>query len=417
MLNFRKTKFYKKIKPYIFLLIGNFFIYPLSLFFKLFTEKRYIVFIGTKNGLFLDNVKYLYLYFIGNKDKLKDYKIVFLTEDKNTYNELKQYNLPVVKYPSLEGIKTLLSAKLVIVDNLFWFYTFKGYILRQTPKIQLWHGVGFKYIELQNKKDPNFRNIFSKLKSLLSCRYPKYDVVVTTSKFYAEKVFSKAFKAKEIWITGYPRNDIFFRNINKYDLINTDNNILKLVQKYKKQGKKVILYAPTFRDTARNPFDILNLKKLDNFLEQNNIIMIIKPHTFMHLKTTSDDFKNIYFYNANKDVYPLLKFVDLLITDYSSIYMDYLLIDRPVLFFPYDLENYITQDRELQFDYNFITPGKKVFNQEELEKEIFDILINKKDKYKKKREKIRNLAFDFIDGNSSKRICNKILERFLSKNV
>jgi len=413
MLNIEMINLYRKIRTYFFIFLGNFLIYPISLFFKLFTSKKYIVFIGTKNGLFLDNVKYLFLYFIKNKNKLGNYMPIFLTEDENTYSMLKRHNLPVVKYPSLKGIKILFSAKLVIVDSLFWFYNFKGYILRHIPKIQLWHGVGLKYIELQNKRDPNFKNFLSILKSILNCRYPKYDVVITTSKFYAEKVFSKAFRTKEIWITGYPRNDIFFRNLDKYDLINTDKNILKLIKDLKKEGKRIILYAPTFRDTGRNPFEILNLKKLDKFLKKINAIMLIKPHPFFYIKTVKDHLKNIFIYDPNKDIYPLMKFVDLLITDYSSIYMDYLLLDKPIIFFPYDLTEYISKDRDLQFNYNWITPGKKVYTQEELEKEIFSILKNKEDKYRKKREEIRKLAFDFVDGNSSQRIYNKIVEKYL----
>ena len=403
-------KWKRWFKLLFFLSLGWLVFVPITFVLRPFLKKRYILYIGSQYyHLFLDNVKYLFLYFNQKREILqqKNLEIYFLTKDYETYKMLKNYNLPVLFYPSFKAFKVLIATKILFVDHMHWFLDFKYYLLLFSKKIQLWHGIGFKYIELMNRK---YKNKLEAFLSLFSGRYPKYDVVISTSKFYAEKVFSQAFRAKDIWITGYPRNDIFFRKTTQYDLLNTDKEIIKIVENFKAKGYNIILYAPTFRDKNPNfSLDkILNFNRLDSFLEKLKSILIIKPHPFMNLKKEKA-FKNILFYDSTKDIYPLLKNVDCLITDYSSIYMDYLLINKPIIFFPVDLNEYISLHRNIQFDYNWITPGPKVFSQEKLEKELEDIFIRKLDKYKNRRLEIRKIAFDYIDGKASERIFKKVL--------
>jgi CDP-glycerol glycerophosphotransferase len=102
----------------------------------------------------------------------------------------------------------------------------------------------------------------------------------------------------------------------------------------------------------------------------------------------------------------------MLITDYSSIYTDYLLLNRPVAFFAYDYEYYVNQNREIQFDYDWITPGPNCYNQTELEREILKVLINGQDDYIQKRKEIMDLAFKYQDGNSSERIWQCVRDFF-----
>jgi CDP-glycerol glycerophosphotransferase len=115
----------------------------------------------------------------------------------------------------------------------------------------------------------------------------------------------------------------------------------------------------------------------------------------------SNKYKNILCYDAICDIYPALSLFDVLITDYSSIYFDYLLLNRPIIFFPYDYESYIAKDKELLFDYLQITPGPVCKSQDEVEKALLEI-----DTYEfaKKRKEISELVFDYHDSDASTRL-------------
>ncbi len=408
-----------RLKYLMYILISWCIILPFSHLLGRFFRKRYILFIGRDDGRFLDNVKYLFLYFIQKqkRDNLINMGIetCFLTENKNTFFLLKNNNLPVVYFPSMKAFKILLSTKLLIVDNWMWIKNFKNFILKPAKKIQLWHGVGFKKINLMlinTFKEILIYNFIGKIHD--------FDVVVSTSYFYTNNVFSKAFKAKYFWETGYPRNDIFFRKLDKNDFLFTDKKALNYIRNKKDEGCKIILYAPTFRDTGGDVFTdkVLNIKKIEIFLNKIKALMIIKFHPDPNFNyQLFKDCKNILFYDNDKDVYPILKITDCLITDYSSIYMDYLLLDNPIIFFPYDYNKYITKDREIQFEYDWITTGEKAYKQEELETLLKKILVEKIDNFKEKRKEIKNIAFKYQDGLSSERIFIKVLDLLKIKNA
>jgi CDP-glycerol glycerophosphotransferase (TagB/SpsB family) len=117
-----------------------------------------------------------------------------------------------------------------------------------------------------------------------------------------------------------------------------------------------------------------------------------------------DSLDSIIDVSAESDIYPLLREVDILITDYSSIYFDYLLLDRPVIFYPYDLLSYVADDRNLLFDYEAMTPGPKAFDFESLLSTLSGILQDEKDEWKADRRRVLDLAFDDHDCFSTQRI-------------
>lgn len=376
---------------------GWIFILPLSYIIP--KQSKLIIFTGSHEGRFIDNIKYLFLYLYNLKDG--DCEIYFLTENKHCFNELKDKGFPVLLYPSLYTVIKLLRTSVLIVDSWWWYSNLKYYFLYKAYKIQLWHGVGFKRIELDLLKK---ESVLTKFISAFVGRYPVYDLIISTSEFYTEHLFSKAFKSKEILESGYPRNDSFFMDVNKDTLTGTDEENYFKIKEFKEEGYKIILYVPTHRDTGGNPVsdNMLDIKRLSSFAVENKIIFIFKFHL-----ATEEAYEfpaNIIKYDNLKDIYPVIPLADLMITDYSSIYMDYLLLDRPVIFFPYDYNKYVSKDRELQFDYEWITPGIKCFTQNELEHEITDYFLKGKDDYREKRKEILNMAFKYKDGKASERI-------------
>lgn len=402
-------KFFGYMVRVLFVYIPGWLIFvPLSILIP--KKKGLVVFIGRDKGRFVDNIKYLFIYAFTRGGV----PLFFITEEKYTYYLLKSNELPVIFHPSFKSIFYMLRADLLIVDNRLWIRKYKFHLLYKTKKVQLWHGVGFKRIEADN---PSFKNrsIF-RIINILRGRLPWYDLLVSTSQFYTENVFKKSMKVKEIKEFGYPRNDVFFREPDELDLLEADRKLIDKVKKFKQDGYRLIVYTPTFRDFTENePIEggFLDVERLKEFALNNRLIFIVKFHPEVKIPARFSEIFPVFFYDKGKDIYPLIPLSDLLITDYSSIYMDYLLTGKPVIFFPYDYETYVRVDREIQFDYDWITPGPKCYTQEELENEIKKILIEGEDRYAEKREEILNIAFKYRDGKASERIWNYIKDKFL----
>jgi CDP-glycerol glycerophosphotransferase (TagB/SpsB family) len=391
-------------------LFGWLLVIPLS---KLIPRRknRYVI-IGRDGGKFLDNTKYLYIYLHSIRNGEKP-DTIFLTENRESYQQLSDKGLAVMWYPSVRSILTLLSCSTVIVDHDYWAFKFKYFFLYHARKIQLWHGVGIKYIGLLKLRN-EMRNRLMRMLQIAAYRaiglIPRYDCVVTTSSFYSENVFAGSFRTRDTLEAGYPRNDILFStthgDINEYSMINTDEESYGRILSKKKDGNAIVLYAPTFRDSGNTPFTdrVLELERLNEYGMKNKMVFIFKFHPDPYFDHESVETSNIVWYDNDKDAYPLLPFTDLLITDYSAIFMDYLLLDKPIIFFPYDYQRYMESDRGLQFDYEWITPGLKCFDQDALEQELKKIVLEGIDEYGNKRQEMRAMAFTYPDGNSAKRI-------------
>lgn len=409
----------KGVTTLFFYLIGFLLIIPILYFIP--KQKNRICFIGRDNGLFLDNTKHLYLY-LKNLENYNSFDIFFLTEDKNTYRLLNKNKIPVLKYPTIESIFKMVTSKVLIVDNYQWISNLKYFLLFFCYKIQLWHGVGFKKLGRTLVYDKNDLPLGRKLKEFfglyLEQLLPNYDLFISTSEFYSNKVFRPAFRMKNILEFGYPRNDILLNRDKKFSnevLINTDISALESVIKFKENNYKLVLYAPTYRESNnfRSDMKVSELTSLIKFGNENNIKFVFKSHPD-HLNRFVFENDSVINYKNDMDIYPFLSQFDLLITDYSSIYMDFLFLNKPIIFYPYDFENYIKNNRSIQFDYEWITPGIKCYNEKELIDSVCQILIKNTDTYKNKREEILNIAFSYKDNKSSKRVWSYLEKSVLS---
>lgn len=411
----------KIIYVFVSIIFGWCIIVPLSRFIP--RRGKHVIFIGRERGHFIDNVKYLYIKFL--KSDVAGYEPIFLTEDKEEYERLRQLSINAVIYPSLNSIRLLLTCPVAIIDHDTWVFKLKYFLLYHAIKVQLWHGVGFKYIGiLKIKKEienPVLRFGLIVLYKIIGL-IPTYDIFVSTSEFYTREVFKKSYRVKEFIEAGYPRNDIIFYNMEeirkeKLYFLNTDSEIIQQCLDYKKKGFRLILYAPTFRDSGNDPVSdmALDLYSLNEFAKKHNIIFLFKFHPDPHYNYPEIGYSNILCYNHRLDIYPMFCVIDLLITDYSAIYTDFLLTKRPVIFFPYDMQKFIKSDRALQFDYDSMTPGTKCLTQNELQEEIERIIIKGNDIYAHKRREVLNKTFRYCDGFSSERIIDTLLNRVSKK--
>lgn len=407
-----------KVKPLFEFIQGIFFallawLVIAPIVFLIPKDKRLIAVIGKDGGDFLDNCKYFYLQ---SQQHLTDkQKCLFVTNQEEIFKTLQNENLPVINYPSLIGAYFLLRANIVMVDSFEWFKQLRFFLTLGAKKVQLWHGVGFKQIELGRQ---NLAHDFSITRSLLYRvqiyyrniigRNVFYHVVNTTSNFYKKEVFESAFSAKYFTTFGYPRNAF---DHSKDDMINTDSFIFSQMETWLADDKNIILFVPTFREHRDTPLGLNseNIKLINKWCEAMNSIIIFKFHpwenSISHVKSPF-----IFQYNSRKDVYPLFPYLDTMISDYSSIYMDFLLLNKPIFFLIPDKQQYLDQDRQIQFNYDEMTPGAKAESWQQLLKVMEQQLDN--DQFKTAREQLCLKAFDSNVQNLATR---KILDFFRAK--
>lgn len=349
-----------------------------------FRNSKKVIFGSWFGNKFADNSKYLF------KSMLVDKRLraIWITKNIDIYNEMKKQGYEVYIHNSLKGIYHQLTASKYCTctgkDDVSY------YLLGNAKHIELWHGIPLKKIMYDdninnNHKDNDDDNI---LKKILKGPEAKSLEVVSTSDRISQ-IYTSAFRINKNKILqfGQPRNDVFFND----DI--EDNNFPK---EYKE--KNIILYMPTHRKEGKVKFDIdkiLDLRKINELCKKNNMLFLIKKHYYHNNENINlGDFSNILdITNEEYDSQMLLKYTDILITDYSSCYIDYLLLDRPIIFYNFDYDDYLETDREMYFDYETITPGNKVSNYEELESEIKS-LINNSDSLSEERKKVRNLLYD-----------------------
>lgn len=353
------------------------------------------LFSSTDNSHYNYNSRYLFEYV---KENLPEITPLFVINDPELRNSLsskygKQY---FIETESIQGIRQALSAGV-------WFTSaglpaYGTGLHKKRLIINLWHGVPLKKIALL---DPNlkkaariyFKKIFSE----------NYTCILTTSHELIP-LMARSFAVSEdkIKVWGQPRNDGMFQK-------NDCRKILGQLFPDLPEYTETVLYAPTFRDYGQVqlfPFKDFDQKQLEAFLDEKNILLFIRTHVAEQGSAAPYLGKRIRFLGNEQaeDVTGILNIFDCLITDYSSIYIDYLLTDKPMIFLPYDRQQYL-DGRGMNFDYDDVTPGPKpeTFN------DFLDALSPKEDFWKSERTRVNRL-FNEIQHPCAADICNKVLK-------
>jgi len=215
--------------------------------------------------------------------------------------------------------------------------------------------------------------------------------------------------------TGYPRNDALLSNI-------TISNVLSDIKEQYGDYKYLIFYLPTFRGQIGSEFDLFtnygfDVSKIEKNLEEINALFLIKTHPVNCIRDEellarvhcSKQIKIVNDSDSDGDIYPILRKTDVLITDYSSVYFDFLLLNRPIIFAPFDFENYVREDREFYDNYNDVTPGPKAKNWDEVLKYVKEAIKNPEE-YESERKRVCELFNAYNDANSSERVYKAIKE-------
>lgn len=322
---------------------------------------------------FADNSKYFYLYLNDNLKSLGFDKVVWITRSEEIKDELTEQGYQVYFTWSLKSIWYHLRAGFHIIDQSA--KDINAFFSVRSKRINLWHGFPLKKVgTFMGGLAYSDRSSLGKLLSKITSRGFWADhYVLATSEFAAEiqgKIFGLV--DEKVIISGYPRNYESFVSCPIKFVPDKELNLLKEIENYKEMGYKIIGYFPTFRDKRETLIFGTNDTSLQvEFLDFCELLKLKVVGKF-HFAGKNDKTGQINNHEAfikldpDADVYTFINDIDILITDYSSIFYDFLLWERPIIFFPYDLEYYRDQDRGLMFDYDEYTPGPKVRNLNEL---------------------------------------------------
>ncbi|MFS0750359.1 CDP-glycerol glycerophosphotransferase family protein [Oceanobacillus sp. 1P07AA] len=355
---------------------------------KLFPKsKNLIVFGGESGNGFRGNTKYLFL----EMNKNDSLQCVWISKNQRVVNEINSLGYQAYKHHSIKGIINQLRAKVIVHSHSInddFSKTFVGGAISYNT----WHGVGLKKVWGANKHTFSYKVIHDQNRIrkffamfVVKANLTKKSYVVSTSEsvssYYPETFLVPRENVLEL---GQVRNDVFF--------METEED--KLIPEWIREGK-IILYMPTHRSVGKFEKDIslvFNFEKLNAFCEDNGYTFVFKRHMYSqgNVPTSYSNIKDIS--EQSYDPQLLLKYTDILITDYSSCYTDYLLLDRPVLFFCYDIDLYLTKANQMYFNYFDVTPGPKAYQFNELINYMKES-IEEPMKYQKDRSRVLDIFY------------------------
>lgn len=354
---------------------------PKALYESMLKDKKY------------DNFKYIWAFIDPEKEE-------FLLKNKNT---------KVVQYGSKEYFRAYAKAKYWITNSRIPEFIKKR---KDQIYVQTWHGTPFKKIGFDAAlADTNAMCGASELKKKNMIEARRYTYMISPSRFCSEKYISsfnlKALGKESIILeSGYPRNDFLF------NYTQSDAERVKSLLGISKD-KKVILYAPTWRDDQHKTgvgyvYNLgVDFKKLQRELKDDYAILF-RTHYFIANKFDFSEYDGfIIDASAYEDINDLYIISDILITDYSSVFFDFANLKRPIIFYMYDLDKYQNQLRDFYFDLKEL-PGNVIKNEEELIKEIKS--LSNSDCYDDKYMSF-NKKFNYLDGKyTSVKALDKIIE-------
>lgn len=369
-----------------------------------------IVLFGAMNGQFFgDNARHLFEWMLENTPGIR---VVWITKKPKVYFQMKAMGMPVAMSKSLRGFIYLCRATIgVFTNSLYDFCESPVLIPTNFRLIALRHGRSVKRVRFARKS----HKITPKESGERKREAELIKLVISTSPFISkmQEECLRVGNNKHV-VTGYPRNDLFFK-----PNLPTSQEINKLVA----SGRKMVLYAPSWRH-GRNPtqffpFSDFELTKLVDILDASNLLLLLRPHVndlrkyestrlfLMNLAHHGNPIR-IASHDQIPDVNTLLPHVDALISDYSAIYHDYLLLDRPMGFIPYDYDDFNRQNGFL-YDYFALLPGPvlSTFSDFCL---FLESLADGEDMYRDSRHNLRDMIHTYQDGNSCARVAELILE-------
>ncbi len=328
------------------------------------------VFTGFRGAVYMDNTKYFYEYVLKHHPEIR---AVWLTRDEGVYNMLKSAGMPVERMESPAGIKLASRAGIAVTDHFYVSdYTGRWGVNDATRIVQLWHGVGFKKMGdasgvrnttergvrysgdiLISAKDGAFTRHIKKIKYRLLAPFrekmEKYFLFLCPGREQVEMMAVPwSIPEKALFTAGQPRN-------------------LPLYESAPQKSPAKILYAPTYRfdpasERALIEDFLANRQRIQQKMEALGAVMYLRlhPHTwrdYSGLITPALAGTDRVLALTEKDVYAFLGTFSVVISDYSSVSLDFAALDRPTVYFCPDYERFCREEAGLNGDFLASVPG------------------------------------------------------------
>ena len=360
---------------------------------------------GARGGeAFVDNAKYLYLHVAAEHPEVRP---VWLSKDPEVVAALGRRGYEAHHAFSLSGVVLALRAGVVVVTQGLRDVNLAcagGAMI-----VNLWHGVPLKRIAWDAERAER------SLPVRLAFDYlgRQTDLLVTTGEAAVDPFVSGLrVDPARVAITGYPRNDALVRDLPGMD-IGTGSAPTDRVRRLAADGH-VVMYLPTFRGSGSGDAGVteqFDFTALDAFLTDHDASLVIKTHPKERLDLEGRALSRVVSLPAGVDVYPLLRHVDVLVTDYSSVLFDYLLLDEPVVLYAYDLDRYRTR-RQFYFQYEAVAPGPVIRDFDGLLAALERVLETEggaeEDAFAVRRRAVRERFFAHPPGGAAERVFRTI---------
>lgn len=376
---------------------------PIWLLAKLVRKSKHIWVFGSWAGdSFSDSPKWLFEYVSASVPNIR---AIWLSRDKRLVRSLRERGFESYYSYSIQGY--WYSARALVGIVCVGLADINRFV---TPPflVNTWHGTPIKKV-LKDYEGARYAKSKIQKLSPFSESPNRYNLVTAESEIEAE-ILKRSFSSAVVEVTGQPRNDV---------LVKCETSSEPAHGQKGSYAPKRILYLPTHRMEGKSrTFSQLAVEfaDLDPVLRHLNTLLLIKLHYYhrdeaKELAQKLSGLKNVRVLldeELGGDVYPLLASCDMLITDYSSVYVDFLLTERPIIFYCFDLQTYMAADRGFNFDYNEVTPGPKCFNLDEVAHWIQRFLEDDS-LYKKERKELKDKFHRWQDGLNSKRVSETIM--------
>lgn len=374
----------------------NALLFPLSL---VTPKKRGTVLLGAGLGkAFTGNPKYLFLHLHATAPR----RVTWITKSSEVAARLAAAGLPVVSAHSLAGFWRILRSEYLVIESgtaagigghdIAYERLFLGWF----NVVQTWHGSPLKRICLDALRDRKRSSWLERLFYLLHRQELRGLRCIIALSDADARILGGAFDNERVQILGYPKNDPLVGDPGRWGL-----------RPRWRRYDKVIVYAPTFRDhpRPRRPFSPRFIAALGAELARRNWCLLIKRHAFDRSLELPASSQNIFDVSAeSEDIQELLVEADLLVTDYSSVFIDYLLRERPIIFYFYDLPEYLERSRQMYYDLPAELWPIAQEEQQLLELILTHAVWSETSGYRRRLGELRRRFHRHTDGNAAERL-------------
>ena len=335
-------------------------------------------------------------------------------------------NTRLVELQSLAGLWALSRSGVFLLTNavaldISWRWPSASFsVLRPNLTrrivVNLWHGIPLKRLfALANRES----RVHADRIAFRRKERAYYHGLVASSDVdsYAMAAIFHPIRHDHVWITGLPRNDFLSRpDVALPAFLRSEVDQIRVM----KAGRRLVTYAPTFRDGLVSDapcyqFSDEEIQRLTALLERHDAVLGFRMHYFrkgnqlFNLERYLDGDRLLDLGHARiREVAPVLRETDVLITDYSSVYIDALYLERPVISFAYDLEHYSTRQNGLLYDMELAFPGPVTGHFDAL-LEALDRELSGTGQVNSERYRMaRRLFFKFTDDSNSVRLVERL---------